>query len=102
MLVIIFSPVMLLLDSVVRQRRREFAVRVGLGDQKLASLFQSRNSVGTSGPAQRRLFEARELDQRRGEPGAIAALQAAHAASCGDRLPGFLGIVIDGGLGIAR
>src|SRR5438874_7702855 len=59
---------------VVRERRRQFPVGVGLGEQTLGLLLQVFDGVGTGGPAQRRLVLARQLNQRLGELGGIPYL----------------------------
>src|SRR4051812_40634818 len=75
---------------VVRERRGQFAVGVGLGKQVFGLLFDGLDGVGTGDPAQRWLVLARKLDERLGELGRVTALQAVHALPGGDSLFGFL------------
>src|SRR5947209_7519930 len=79
---------------VVRERRGQFAVGVGLGEQVFGLLFDGLDSIGTGGPAQRRLVLTRKLDERPGELGRVTTLQAVHALPSGDGLLGFLGVVV--------
>src|SRR5260221_14683309 len=54
---------------VVRERRRQVPLGVGLGEQTLGLLLQVFDGVGTSAPAERGLVLARQLNQRPREPG---------------------------------
>src|SRR3954470_24897421 len=79
---------------VVRERRGQFAVGVGLGKQVFGLLFDGLDGVGTGGPAQRRLVLARKLNERLGELGRVTALQAVHSFPSCDGLSGFIGVVV--------
>src|SRR5215218_2285949 len=83
---------------VVGQRAGQFAVGVGLGEQLLGLLLEHPDGVDAGRPAQRRLGGAGELDQRSGELGRVAALEAVHAVPGGDGLLGAFGVVVDRGL----
>src|SRR5205807_1704834 len=63
---------------VVRERRRQFPVGVGLGEQVVGFLLNGRDGVGSCCPAKRRFVLARELNQRLGELSGVAGLRAAH------------------------
>ena len=69
---------------------------VDLGEHRLSLLLDDLNRVSAGGPAQRRFVLAGEVDQRVGELGGVAALRAIHSLPRGDRLPGALGVVING------
>src|SRR3954451_19221595 len=86
---------------VVGQRAGQFAVGVGLGEQLVSLLLEDPDGVGAGGPAPRRLVGVGELDQRPGELGGVATLEAVHAVPGGDGLLGAFGVVGDGGLGVA-
>jgi hypothetical protein len=77
----------------MRERRRQVAVGVGLCEQTPGLVLQVFDGVGTGSPAQRRLVQARQLNQRAGEPGGISSLEAVHALPGSDGLPGLLGVV---------
>ena len=91
-----------LLDVVVGERRGQLPVGVGLGEQVPGLLLEGRDGVGAGGPAQRRFGLARQLHQRLGELGGVAALQTTHPLPCGHGLPGLLGVVVDRRLGVLR
>jgi hypothetical protein len=69
------------------KRSGQVTVGVDLGEQVLRLLLDAGDGVGTGDPADWRLLGAGELDQRRGELGGIAALQAVHAGPGRDGRP---------------
>src|SRR5580658_11364630 len=80
----------------------QLAISVRFGEQGIGLGLEGLHGIGTSGKAGRRLFESGEMHKCVGELSRVAALLAVHAAPSGNDLPGLLGVVVDGGLGVGR
>src|ERR1044071_3291862 len=78
----------------VPEGRRQFPVGVGLCEQEFRLLFYCGDGVGTSGPTQRRLSIASEVNESLGELRWVTRLLAIHSLPRRDGSARLVGVIV--------